>query len=146
MKILLAVDGSEFSDRAVNAVAEGAWAPGSAVKIITAIEPFYMPSDGVGFSPVYSEEVDKNQREQADRVIEAATTRIRASAAGKTLAVETEIANGSPKRMILEAAEEWGADLIVVGSHGYGFWSRALLGSVSQAVASHAKCSVLIAR
>lgn len=147
MKILLAVDGSEFSDRAMNAVGEGAWAPGSAVKIITAIEPIYMPSDGVGgISPAYYEVVNKHQREQSDRVINAATARIRASAAGKTLAVETEIVNGSPRSVILDAAEEWGADLIVVGSHGYGFWSRALLGSVSQAVASHAKCSVLIAR
>ena len=42
--------------------------------------------------------------------------------------------------------DEASADLIVVGSHGYGVWDRFLLGSVSQAVALHAKCSVEIVR
>lgn len=53
---------------------------------------------------------------------------------------------GSPKRVILEEAERWGADLIMVGSHGYGFWNRLLLGSVSQAITTHANCSVEIVR
>ena len=46
----------------------------------------------------------------------------------------------------IEEAQNWGADLIIVGSHGYGFWSRALLGSVSNAVINHAPCSVLVVR
>ena len=53
---------------------------------------------------------------------------------------------GSQRQVILDVAEECGADLIVVGSHGYGFWSRALIGWVSLAIAAHAKCSVMIVR
>jgi nucleotide-binding universal stress UspA family protein len=53
---------------------------------------------------------------------------------------------GAPHRRIVEVADEWGADLIVVGSHGYRMWERVLLGSVSQSVATHAKCSVWIVR
>jgi nucleotide-binding universal stress UspA family protein len=52
----------------------------------------------------------------------------------------------APKEIILQNAEEWGADLIVCGSHGRRGLSRFLLGSVSEAVASHAKCSVEIIR
>ena len=48
--------------------------------------------------------------------------------------------------MILDEAESWGADLIVLVSHGYGPLKRFLLGSVSQAVVSHAKCSVEVVR
>ncbi len=48
--------------------------------------------------------------------------------------------------MILEEAENLETDLIIVGSHGYGAVKRFLLGSVSQAVALHAKCSVEIVR
>jgi nucleotide-binding universal stress UspA family protein len=48
--------------------------------------------------------------------------------------------------VILDEAEKWKADLIVVGSHGYPAWERLLLGSVSQAVVSHAKCSVEVVR
>jgi nucleotide-binding universal stress UspA family protein len=46
----------------------------------------------------------------------------------------------------LDEAEKWEADLIVVGSHGYQGFKRFLLGSVAQAIASHAHCSVEIAR
>jgi nucleotide-binding universal stress UspA family protein len=48
--------------------------------------------------------------------------------------------------MIIDEAERWGADLILVGSHGNGPGGRFLLGSVAQAVALYAPCSVEIAR
>lgn len=65
---------------------------------------------------------------------------------GAALKIEAEVLDGSPKDVILNVAEEWGADLIVVGPHGYGPVKKFLLGSVSQAVASHARCSVEIVR
>jgi hypothetical protein len=51
-----------------------------------------------------------------------------------------------PKIAILDEAEHWGADLIVVGTHGYNALEKLWLGSVWRAVASHAKCSIEIAR
>lgn len=57
-----------------------------------------------------------------------------------------EVIQGSPKQVIVEEAESWGADLIVMGSRGLGAWNRLLLGSVSNAVVHHAKCSVEIVR
>ena len=63
-----------------------------------------------------------------------------------TLTVTTVVIEGSPKSVILEEADAFGADLIIVGSHGYGMIERFLLGSVSHAVALHAKCSVEIVR
>ena len=62
------------------------------------------------------------------------------------LRVSTEVIEGAPKRVIVEDAERWGADLIIVGSHGFGPVERFLLGSVAEAVAVHAPCSVEIAR
>ncbi len=53
---------------------------------------------------------------------------------------------GSPKEVIVDEAEQWDADLIVVESHGYGNVEKFVLGPVSQAVASHAPCSVEIVR
>ena len=50
------------------------------------------------------------------------------------------------KKEILEKAESFDADLIVVGSQGQGAFSRLLLGSVSQYLATHAKCSVMIVK
>ena len=60
--------------------------------------------------------------------------------------LSTRVLCGSPAQAIIEEAENWGADLVVVGSHGYGFWERMFLGSVSNAVVHHAPCSVLIVR
>ena len=65
---------------------------------------------------------------------------------GNPLSITTTVIEGSPKSVILEEAEKFGADLIVVGSHGSGAVKGFLLGSVSLAVALHAKCSVEIVR
>ena len=147
MKILLAVDGSPCSEAAVEEVARRPWAAGSEVKLMTAISPV-IP---VGIDPVvpyigFSEELMKATRDQASALLERAAGKIRAGLEGGKLAVTSEVFEGSPKQLIVEAAERWGADLIVVGSHGYGAVKRFLLGSVSQAVALHAPCSVEIVR
>jgi nucleotide-binding universal stress UspA family protein len=60
--------------------------------------------------------------------------------------ISGELLFGSPDSRIVEAAESFGADLIVVGSHGYNRWERLLLGSVSASVVHHAPCSVLVVR
>jgi len=62
------------------------------------------------------------------------------------LIVSPVLREGHPKDKILDEAEQWGADLIVVGSHGYGAVRRLFLGSVSLAVAINAPCSVEIVR
>jgi len=64
----------------------------------------------------------------------------------KTISLDGALLPGPPRTVILDEAESWDADLIVVGSHGYRAWERFLLGSVSQAVVSHAKCSVEVVR
>ena len=60
--------------------------------------------------------------------------------------MRSKVLDGSPKRVILEEAERWNAELILVGCHGYGAAIRFVLGSVSHAVALHARRSVEIAR
>jgi nucleotide-binding universal stress UspA family protein len=62
------------------------------------------------------------------------------------VSVTSKVLEGDPAEAILDEAERWDADLVVVGSHGYGRLKRRLLGSVSQALALHARCSVEIVR
>jgi nucleotide-binding universal stress UspA family protein len=62
------------------------------------------------------------------------------------LGFSSEAILGHAEEVILAAAREWPADLILVGSHGHRAWERFMLGSVSQAVAWHAHCSVEIVR
>ena len=58
----------------------------------------------------------------------------------------TKVIKGSRQKAILDEAEKWKPDLIMIGSHGLGEMERLLLGSVSHDVAIYAKCSVEIVR
>lgn len=51
---------------------------------------------------------------------------------------------GDPAKLIVEKAEELGADMIILGSHGHGLLRKALLGSVSESIIRHSCCNVLI--
>ena len=147
MKILLAVDGSLCSDAAVEEVIKRPWPAQSELKIITAVETPVMI--GVGLEPWpadYYEELQKTARVAARTVIDNTMRKLNAASADKTLKISHEIIGGPPRQVIVEEAESWGADLIVMGSRGLGAWNRLLLGSVSSAVVHHAKCSVEIVR
>ena len=148
MKILVATDGSTFSEAAVEAVCRIITeAEKTEVRIVSAYEqpvmaaaaPYAIPA---GFNPVLEKELHENASDAASDAVEQISRRI--PALEKNLS--THVLCGAPAPSIIHEAEEWGADLIVVGSHGYGFWERMFLGSVSNAVVHHAPCSVLVVR
>src|SRR5262249_54185349 len=101
-------------------------------------EAWVMPSG-------YYSELERVAREQAQAAVKDAVERIESGKASG-LEIVTKIISGSAREVILDEAEKWDADLIVLGSHGYSGWQRFLLGSVSHAVATHAHCSVEIVR
>lgn len=146
MKILLAVDGSEYSYAAAEAVARRPWPANSEVKVFTAIEPFtpYMTEMWATSNELW-EDLEKASKAQATKAINGAIERLN-TAQDKTLKVSTDIVEGNAQSAILDEAEKWGADLIMLGSHGYTGLRRLLLGSISQNIASHAHCSVEIVR
>jgi len=148
MRILLAIDGSEHSEAVINEVYRQHFPADSEIRIISVIELPYipypslnLPGGGVVSSRLY-EELENTAR----ATVEKAAAKLRVDKKSQKLKVTTRVLSGLPKGVILEEAEAFGADLIVMGSHGYGFLERFLLGSVSQAVVLHAKCSVEIVR
>ncbi len=146
MKILLATDGSAHSKAMVKQFAGRTFAPNTKVRIISVYEraPHIMYVDPIGISNEYYDIADKGLLQSAKDAIENAVTTL--SKKKSKLSISTAAIEGSPKSVILEEAETFAADLIVVGSHGHGAVAGFLLGSVSQAVALHAKCSVEIVR
>jgi nucleotide-binding universal stress UspA family protein len=145
MKVLLAIDGSPHSDLAVKQVATQPWPRNSAVEILTVIHPtipmFTEPTLVMAASSVQQAE---QLREAAPRLVDAAGKQIARSAPGLT--VTTKILDGAPAHVIVDEARAWGAELIVLGSHGYGFIKRMVLGSVAAAVVANASCSVQVVR
>jgi len=149
IRILLAVDGSEFSDAAVEEVANRPWPRGSEVQVVSAVHlPFTPTPETWALPDSYYSNLEKTTREQSESATGRAIARLRESNAGReiplTLTSATPI--GHAEETIIETAKTWGADLVVLGSHGYRGFTRFLLGSVSQAVAAHAPCSVEIVR
>ena len=116
------------------------------VKIISVIELPFTPDEETRSLPDsdYSK-MERAGEEQAQTALNRAVERLRAHD-GELLIITTESVIGRAEESILDAAEEWGADLIVLGSHGYRGFKRFLLGSVALAVATYAKCSVEIVR
>lgn len=146
MKILLAVDGSTYSDAAIEEVLRRPWPPESEVKVITGVQtPTIVGAEPWALTPDYFDQLEKSVHEAAKGVIRDALLKLK-SIEDKTLTITSEIIEGAPGQVIVEAAERWPADLIVMGSRGLGAWNRLLLGSVSSAVVHHAKCSVEIVR
>ena len=143
MKILLAIDGSPHSDAAVAEVGQRPWPLGSVVCVIT-VNPRADPGLLRGGSPTVFDELAQRQRTEANRRLHTAVENLKQ--ASPELTVTQVLREGWPKEAILDEAELWGADLIVVGSHGYGSIRRLFLGSVSLAVATNAPCSVEIVR
>ncbi|HEX8289095.1 MAG TPA: universal stress protein [Pyrinomonadaceae bacterium] len=149
MKILIAADGSEFSKAAVefcrNIIADPA---NTSFKVISAFElPLILPSDPtLEGSPDFYDQLEEAGHAGAAAYAEDAADQLRLLFPQSRLDLTSEVIQDAPPRAIIEAAESWNADLIVIGSHAYGFWRRMMLGSVSDAVLNHAPCSVLVVR
>ena len=145
MKILLAVDGSACSDAATQELAKRPWPPQTEVKVITAVEiPAPVGMEPWAVSPDF-ENLETAVRQAGQAVLDSTLPKLK-TITDKTLKISSEIIQGPPAQVIVDEAESWGADLIIMGSRGLGVWNRVLLGSVSNAVVHHAKCSVEVVR
>jgi nucleotide-binding universal stress UspA family protein len=143
MKILLATDGSISSEAALQSIAARPWPAGSEVKVLAVVEMRLTPKPGNWLVPdSHYLKLLHELQERARLAVEQAETVLKTT----PLQVSSEIAIGNAKTNILKQAEEWPADLIVLGSHGHGRLERMLMGSVSQAVLAQAHCSVEIIR
>jgi nucleotide-binding universal stress UspA family protein len=151
MKILLAVDGSDCSMAAVRSVAKRPWPPKSLMRVISVVplsvpfaETISLPATLVYPIPNLLDDIEKHARGQAQEAVERSRHILRKAG---IQAIDTDcFPVGDARQVILDQAKDWGADLIVVGSHGYRGVDRFMLGSVSESVAMHAQCSVEVIR
>lgn len=145
MKVLLAIDGSEHSHAAVEEVASRDWPSNTEIQILTVVHSRWplLPDPSFIMAAAHMETV-QDQQQEAPALLDDAAGRVRASASQPV--VTTTVLEGTPHQVIVQAAEDWGADLIVLGSHGYGRAARAVLGSVAAAVFAEASCAVEIVR
>jgi len=147
MKIIVATDGTRQGEGAIAALKKFTLDHQDEVKVICVVDmsvPIGVDVYG-GFLPDTAG-LENAARENAQRILDASIGAINGMSANESAAVGGELLFGSPDSRIVEAAENFGADLVIVGSHGYNRWERLLLGSVSDSVVHHAPCSVLVVR
>jgi nucleotide-binding universal stress UspA family protein len=133
--IVVGYDETEPAKRALERAADFAAAFGSKL-IVTSVAPVMTPSGGHGSGgPDPTDPPEKHSEE---------LTHARDYLDGRGLSAEYVAAVGHPADAIVAAAEEYGADLIVVGTREPSTLERVLGSSVSQSVSHHAHCDVLI--
>ena len=146
LKILVATDGSEFSTAALRSVAGRPWPNGTEIKVISVPEFILLKE----FSYLATHEIEEfddlgaASMEDAKRCVMAGVEIF--SGSGLQVRGEVPEFEERPYQVILHEANQWHADLIVLGSHGRGGFDRVMMGSVAEAVAFQAHSSVEIIR
>ena len=137
--IVVGTDGSPGAKAAVRRAAEIAKGSGSRVHLVTA----YPDSPSARETLTSTAKADPvDLRETAEGVLNRAGRELEAEG----IEYETHARAGDPAHVIIEVAEEQGADLIVVGARGSTGLQRFLLGSVSSKLSHHAPTSVMVVR
>ncbi len=144
MRVLVAIDGSEAANLAVDLVADAAWPSGTAILVAEAVEfgggLFGGPDPALAM--IQADTLEAELRVAAKLTVDGA----RAQLERPDFTVECAVLRGRPAAAIIDRARDMRADLIVVGSRGHGTIESMLLGSVSAEVIDHAPVPVLVAR
>jgi len=139
MKILIGIDDSKSSGDVLRAVAMQFRTEHTEVRVLHVLQPSAPAPPQM--APGYAPELD-DQKEPARELVDRIAKELRSAGFKVDAAVEV----GDIRERIIDSAAEWGADLIVVASHGRSGIQRFLLSSVAEFVARHAKCSVELVR
>ena len=148
MRILIAVDQSPHSERAVRFVSRMRWPAGSRVIVASVMSPPYPQplaagaAAGVDAGVSLMVEVGAEQAAETQTLVADAEAELRAAG----IATESRLPTGDPREVLLRLVEDERVDLIVLGSHGRTGLAKLLLGSVSSHVVTHAHCSVLVVK
>src|SRR5262245_16088249 len=144
MKILIAYDGSECAESAIDDLKRaGLPRRAEAVVLTIAEELFPAPTSIGGVDTTFAKSLLEEEKDSL-ALARRARSRIHSVFPGWKILVDAGI--GSPGSEIIARADEWRPDLIVVGSHGRTALGRMFFGSVSQKVINAAQCSVRVAR
>ena len=148
MRIQIATDGSQHADAALQSFLARPWPSGSQVQVVSVTGlPYplvlpYPPLLLVDQQTISPEALATAHAKQAQVIIDRATEQLKKAG----YSVEGRVRHGDARVEIVQAALEFEADLVMLGSNGRTGLSRWLLGSVAEYVVRHAPCSVEVAR
>lgn len=138
MKILLTVDHSHYSEVAAHALIAQIRTQGTEITVLHVIE--------LSLADFESRQTFESSRRARREAAQELADRFAAELKEAGYASQPVVEEGDAKEAILNFAERWRPDVIFIGSHGRRAFKRLTLGSVTEAVARHANCSVEIVR
>jgi len=138
--IVVGTDGSPTAECAVGQAAKLARACGARVHVVSAYRPASAPRVRGGEGAPEVRAVEPGPADQVTAILDHAVAVFRAEG----VEAESHARRGDPADVLLSAAEDHDADLIVVGNRGMSGTKRFLLGSVPDKISHHASCNVLI--
>jgi nucleotide-binding universal stress UspA family protein len=141
LKILVPLDFSEASERAAGYAAALARRLGASVHLIHVVEPSPLNRRPYDYEPETPAVRERYYQEARARLIALA-----ARVVNGTRHVSVEVRRGDPLKNITAAEIDYGADLVIMSTHGRSGWSHLVLGSVAEQVIRTARCPVLIIR
>ncbi|HZC49716.1 MAG TPA: universal stress protein [Nitrososphaeraceae archaeon] len=139
-KILVPVDGSENSFRALeHAIFLSRKIEGTQTTVTHIIEG---PPSVYIYSPKVMEKVRADYKSESTKILE----RCKDMANKSGINIHTVLIEGDPASKIIRYSEMEKFDIIIIGSRGMGQFKEMILGSISNKVLHHAKCSVMVVR
>lgn len=141
-RFIVPVDGSQYSNLAIEKARDLARAMGSHITLVNVYEPRTLSFSEYGQAYAYSIPDLKEQREQAEKLLADAKESL--SEFGD--AVETVLLEGDPAEAIIKYVEASEVDMVIMGSHGLKGIKRFLIGSVTSKVLHHIDKPILIVR
>jgi nucleotide-binding universal stress UspA family protein len=138
-RILLATDGSPHAELAARKAVDLAKSTGARLHVVAVGRTF-----PAAVYDAYAEAGSEDLRREAQEILDEQVRKIEEG--GGDVAIAHLKMNERRDEAIVHLAEEIGADLIVIGSRGFGGLKRALLGNVADSVVRHAHCPVLVVR
>ena len=145
LRLIVGFDGSTDAQAAVFEVASRSWPKDTEIRVVTAVDQRMLSAIATRVLRLRLslENGDNNNHEAwLETMTESAAERLNVA----ELKATSFIAQGEPKRVLLDSARDWEADCIFLGATGLTGLRRLLIGSVSSAVTAHAPCTVEVVR
>jgi len=130
MKILVAIDSSIYADEILKQLASRPWPSDACFKILTVVEP------------TKNWEIEQTYLHQCRLILNQRIESFKNKLPDAQ--IKGQVQEGSAAGTIVKCADEFGADLLVMGSHGDTGTRKPTIGSVAAAVVNNANCSVEI--
>lgn len=141
MKIMFAIDGSPCSDFALQEACRLLPIAGAEALVVSVLDTMVYASGNEGMGSALASVIDREEKEIAADLARAEAILVSHGASARGIEVD-----GDPAGQIIEAAEAFQPDVIVLGSHGRGPLGRLVLGSVSDKVLHNWAGAVLVIR